>query len=361
MEPSSQKQKEVGQLKCPAGYYLRGNQCILARQYRTTTDLPRVVPPVPDEPFVPEPEPEPEDPDELPDIPSLPPEPPPPVIPDPEPPTPDPPTPDPPTPDPPTPDPPTPDPPTPPEPPTPDPPKKKKDEKSKGAQVRDTIIGGTTLAGGTAVGIKGAQAIASAISGEGAVVEAGAFPTLALQEETDALLGDIEMGQVSSSAAESGEVIEGMEGVFQDVALGSSEVAEASAGAAETAGAGAETVGLITGMTSLEIGEATAVGGAEAAGLAATEGGIFAAGAAGAPETLGLSLAAAALVGTGVAVYYEGEEIESGLETAGDAVASGTQQALETVGEGVVSSANSVAKEGKKIGKDISHAFNSIF
>ena len=31
MEPKEQKQGEVGQLKCPAGYYLKGTQCILAK------------------------------------------------------------------------------------------------------------------------------------------------------------------------------------------------------------------------------------------------------------------------------------------------------------------------------------------
>jgi outer membrane biosynthesis protein TonB len=181
MEPEKQKQGEVGQLKCPAGYYLKGTQCILAKQYRTSTDLPRVIPA--------EPEPvEPQEPggDDIPDIPSIPPEP----EPEPEPPTP---PPQPPTPQPPTPQPPTPQPPTPPSPPQKD--------KDKGASARDAIIGGTTIAGSTAVGVKGAQAIANAVKGAGPVEE-GSFSVLARQAETDALLGDIEMGQVSTEAGE---------------------------------------------------------------------------------------------------------------------------------------------------------------
>ena len=66
--------------KCPPGYYLRGNQCILARQYRNT-ELPKKIKTdeskpdlVPDKPEVPElPDELPDEvPDEIPDIPSLP-------------------------------------------------------------------------------------------------------------------------------------------------------------------------------------------------------------------------------------------------------------------------------------------------
>ena len=340
--------------KCPPGYYLRGNQCILARQYRNS-EMPKKIKPetkpdepdkpeVPDEPvLVPD---EPDEPDELPDIPSLPP------IPEPEPePLPyDGPTPYQPFIDGDTPidsgqglpdvEPPGPDPELPPRVAPIIPSKSHTGSKTKQGQEQIDNVGKILGA------MLGAGGVAAAGMGLGTTGSTGTFSSLELQGETDALLGDIEMGNV---AIESGEAIEGLDGIFESVSLGSSSVADATAAAADVLGVSGEGVGLLSGVSSLEV-----------AGLGATEAGIFGTGLGLAPETLGGSLAAAVLIGGGVAIAYEEPEIEEIIESdqSKDTAGGDPFLVVENLAEAGAQGVENVAKD---VGKSIGNIFNNLF
>ena len=351
--------------KCPPGYYLRGNQCILARQYRNS-ELPKKIKPeskpdepdkpkVPDEPdepvLVPD---EPDEPDELPDIPSLPPIPeiPPdipslPPIPEPEPY------------DGPTPYQPFIDGDTPIDsgqglpdvaPPGPDPelPPRVAPISSKSSHTGAKTDKGQEQidnVGKVLGAMLGAGGVAAAGMGLGTTGSTGTFSSLELQGETDALLGDIEMGNVATG----GEAIEGLDGIFESVSLGSSSVADATAAAADVLGVSGEGVGLLSGVSSLEV-----------AGLGATEAGIFGTGLGLAPETLGASLAAAVLVGGGVAIAYEEPEIEEIIESdeSKDTAGGDPFLVVENLAEAGAEGVENVAKD---VGKSIGKVFNNLF
>ena len=357
--------------KCPPGYYLRGNQCILARQYRNS-ELPKKIKPeskpdlVPDEPDEPD-EPvlvpdEPDEPDELPDIPSLPPIPEPEPEPEPEIP-PDipslPPIPEPEPYDGPTPYQPFIDGDTPidsgqglpdVEPPGPDPelPPRVAPISSKSSHTGAKTDKGQEQidnVGKVLGAMLGAGGVAAAGMGLGTTGSTGTFSSLELQGETDALLGDIEMGNVATG----GEAIEGLDGIFESVSLGSSSVADATAAAADVLGVSGEGVGLLSGVSSLEV-----------AGLGATEAGIFGTGLGLAPETLGASLAAAVLVGGGVAIAYEEPEIEEIIESdeSKDTAGGDPFLVVENLAEAGAQGVENVAKD---VGKSISNVFNNLF
>tara|TARA_R110000772_G_scaffold52260_1_gene119883 strand:+ start:450 stop:1544 length:1095 start_codon:yes stop_codon:yes gene_type:complete len=359
--------------KCPPGYYLRGNQCILARQYRNS-ELPKKIKPdeskpdlVPDKPDESKPDEVPDElPDELPDIPSLPPLPEPEPEPDPEPEPEIPSLPPMPEPEPEPYDGPTPYQPfidgdTPIDsgqglpdvaPPGPDPelpprvapiiPSKSGHTGAKTDKGQEQIDNVGKVLGA----MLGAGGVAAAGLGVGTTGSTGTFSSLELQGETDALLGDIEMGNV---ATESGEVIEGLDGIFESVSLGSSSVADATAAAADVLGVSGEGVGLLSGVSSLEV-----------AGLGATEAGIFGTGLGLAPETLGTSLAAAVLIGGGVAIAYEEPEIEEIIESdeSKDTAGGDPFLVVENLAEAGAQGVENVAKD---VGKSIGNIFNNLF